>query len=342
MTGEAHEILERAGLLADRARSVADLEHHRLELIAARRLRERGQPVPEALVAVERAAAASELAAPALLRRVRDAADGPMVLVKGPSVAAHYPDPTLRDFRDLDLLVPDAGRTQRQLLAAGFQEAGDPRLYVDIHHLRPLHWPGLPLVVEVHHTPKWLHNVDPPEVSDLIGAAAGEPPHADGILVLPAAHHAILLAAHGWAHRPLSRIRDLLDVALVARAAELATIEELARSWGLGRMWSSTARVAGALLGGATPPLSMKVWARHLGNARERTVLESHLQQWFGDFCALPRDRLVAAAGALGADLVPRPGEGWGRKLVRTRAAVGDAFKPKSQHDTMLRREGRE
>ena len=69
------------------------------------------------------------MAAPALLERIRTATEGPLLLVKGPEVARLYPDPALRCFRDLDILVPDAPATQRQLLAAGFQETGDPSLY---------------------------------------------------------------------------------------------------------------------------------------------------------------------------------------------------------------------
>jgi hypothetical protein len=137
----------------------------------------------------------------------------------------------------------------------------------------------------------------------------------------------------------LSRLRDLLDVALVARAADPEQLSELARDWGLARMWRTTDRAAQAVLGDGVRPISIAVWARHLGEARERTVLESHLQRWLGDLWGLPGDRLVAAASAVGADLVPEPHEGWPTKLARTRVAVGNAFKPKSQHDRMLQGE---
>ena len=95
------------------------------------------------------------LAVPPLLERVRAACDGPLVVMKGPEVAARYAEPSTRPFRDLDLLACDAAAVQRSLLDAGFQVAGEPELYVDIHHLRPLYWPGLPLVIEVHQRPKW-------------------------------------------------------------------------------------------------------------------------------------------------------------------------------------------
>ena len=153
---------------------------------------------------------------PLLLERIRTATEGPLLLVKGPEVARLYPDPALRSFRDLDILVPDAPATQRQLLAAGFQETGDPRLYEQIHHLRPLFWPGLPLLVEVHSSPKWIASLDPPPAAELIRTAARSQAGPPGVLAPSPAQHALLLAAHAWAHRPLSRLRDLIDIAVVA------------------------------------------------------------------------------------------------------------------------------
>ena len=117
--------------LADRAASIDDLRAHRIHLIAARRLRALGRPVPAALANEMRASAACALTVPLLLRRVRAALDGPLVVIKGPEAAAHYPDPVLRPYGDIDLLVRDAAASQRALLAAGFFPIGDPRLYED-------------------------------------------------------------------------------------------------------------------------------------------------------------------------------------------------------------------
>ena len=102
------------------------------------------------LIADETRAAVNELAVPGLLARVRAAWDGPLVLMKGPEVALDYRAPGLRSFGDLDLLTDDAEAAQAALIAAGFHEVFDPEIYKDIHHLRPLWWPGLPLVVELH------------------------------------------------------------------------------------------------------------------------------------------------------------------------------------------------
>ena len=335
------QILDRVGALIDNAPSTADLAYHRVELIAAARWRRKGRPVPAELVACERAAAVSALAAGRLLERVRQATDGPLILIKGPDVARYYPDAAERDFSDLDVLTQDAPGTQRQLLAAGFEEVGDPALYEGIHHLRPLHWPGLPLVVEVHSSPKWIEGVMPPDAAELIAAAESQPERPDGLLVLPAAHHALVLAAHGWAHEPLARLRDLLDIALVARAARYEELDRLAAAWGLQRMWRTTFCAIEAVVGDGPRPLSVALWGRHLEEARERTVLESHLERTCGDLWGLPRSHLPSVVTALGADLLPRAGEGWAAKVVRTRAALSDAFVPKSQHDRMLERKER-
>jgi hypothetical protein len=332
------QMLDRVGALIDNAPSSAALAYHRVELVAAARWRRKGRPIPAELVACERAAAVSALAAGPLLERVRQATDGPLVLIKGLDVARYYPDPTERDFSDLDVLTPDAPAVQRKLVAAGFEEVGEPALYEGIHHLRPLHWPGLPLVVEVHSSPKWIEGVKPPASAELIAAAQSQPSRADGLLVLPAAHHALVLAAHGWAHEPLARLRDLLDIALVARAANYEDVDRLAAAWGLRRMWRATSCAIEAVVGDGPRPLSVALWGRHLEEARERTVLESHLERTCGDLWGLPRNHLPSVVTALGADLLPRGGEGWAAKAARTRAAVTNAFVPKSQHDRMLER----
>ena len=106
-----------------------------------------------------------------VLERVRTACDGPLVLMKGPEVAARYPDPALRGFRDVDLLAPDAPTVQRQLVAAGFEPVGVPEKYAAIHHLRPLAYPGLPLLVEVHDRPKWPARLRLPDKAELLGTA---------------------------------------------------------------------------------------------------------------------------------------------------------------------------
>jgi len=293
--------------------------------------------VPDRMLAAERLAAAGTLAAPVLMAKVRAAIDGPVLLMKGAEVARHYPDPALRSFGDLDLIVPDAQRSQRQLMEAGLELCGEAWVYEGIHHLRPLRLPELPLIVEFHHAPKWIDGLEPPSVPELLELAVPAPHLGEGVLTLPPGPHALLMAAHTWGHYPLTPLRDLLDIALVAREANPAEIERLAAIWGIERVWRSTWRAADHLFGDGRRPASTRIWARHLTGVRERTVLESHLQRWLAGVWALPRRQAVGSFWkAVANDLRPEGDERWRAKLRRTRTALRDAFVRKSHHDHAL------
>jgi len=320
--------------LASRAPRPEDLRVHRLHLIAARARQRAGEPVSDALRDEARLAAASALAVPVLLKRVRAACDGPIVLMKGPEVGARYPDPALRPCKDLDLLVENPIGVQRALRAAGFLPTGVPYLYEGIHHLRPLYLPGLPVSIEVHARPKWPDHMTPPPAAELIEAAVPSTLDVPGLLTLPVAQHAVVLAAHAWAHEALACAGHLIDVSLMAREADPAEADAIAREWGCLRLWRTTRRAAAALVEGERSPLAMRLWARHLNGARERTVIEGHMTRGAGELWGLPprrapRSALRAIAGSAGRV----PGEPLTQKLVRTRVAIGDAFLPKSEHD---------
>jgi len=327
--------------LTDRAARVDDLRAHRIHLLAARRRRAAGRPVPAELEADERRAVVGALTAPVLLRRVRDACDGPLLLVKGPEVGARYPDAALRSYHDLDLLVPDPAAAQRALLAAGFVAVGNPRLYEDIHHERPLVARDLPLHVELHSQPKWPDGCAPPRMDELLEAAVPCSLGVDGVETLPRAHHALVLAAHSWAHSPLRRVGELLDVASMSDGVEAGELRALAADWGLGRIWRTTDAAVGALLEGRRTTVPLRTWARHLPAVRDRTVLETHLEHWLGDFWALPRGQALAAArGLLRRELTPAPGETLGAKLARSRLAVRHALVRRVDHVEQLERAG--
>jgi len=257
-----------------RAPRLDDVLRHQLGPLEARRLGALGQTVPDALIRAEHAAVIATLTAPVVLARAREAYEGRIVLMKGPAVAARYPDPVLRGFKDLDLLVEDAAEAQRALVRAGFQAVGDPALYDGIHHLRPLALAGLPLTVEVHSAPKWIEGLEPPATAALVDAALAGGGELEGVTTLPDAHHAIVLAAHAWAHEPLRRLRDLVDVAAVAQGVDRDELREVAAAWGVERVWRTTIGAADALFLGGRPPWAVRTWARNVAKARERTVLE--------------------------------------------------------------------
>lgn len=327
--------------LVDRAPRLYDLREHRLHLFAARRWRALGRPVPEELLADERLAAIYALNASLVLEHVRAACDGPLVLLKGPEVAARYPDPLLRPFGDLDLLVPDPEATQQALLAAGFREVGDPALYRDIHHLRPLQLPTVPLPVEIHRAPKWIAQLTPPPQEEFFSVAVPGLSGVDGVLALPAPHHALTLVAHSWAHEPLGRLLELIDVAVMVEPDNRTEIAQLAHRWGMSRVWRSTVGAADALFDGGQRTPALRLWARNLPAARGRTVLESHLEHWIGPFSALsPAAALRVGGSSLGRELRPAPGESWRTKLGRMRLAVTNALRRRIEHDKHLEREG--
>jgi hypothetical protein len=327
---------DRIEALLDSAPCEDALRLHRVQLLEARRRRQAGLDAGS-LAADENLARASELALVPLLTRAREAWDGPLVVMKGPELGLDYPAPWLRPLRDLDLLTDDAERAQAALLAAGFQEVADPDLYVDIHHLRPLWWPGLPLVVELHMRPKWVDGLHAPSSDELLADAVAGRLGVDGVAALPTAQHTLLLAAHAWAHDPLGRLGDLIDVAVTLRRCDPAEVDALARRWDCSRMWRATHAAVRAVLDGEGRSAGAAVWARHLPAVRERTVFEWHVKDVLAPVWGLPPHRaaaraparLLAAAGPVGA-------ETWRTKLRRARAAVGNAGLARSEHDLAL------
>jgi hypothetical protein len=313
---------------------VAELRDHRVHLLAAARVRARGETPPLSLRRDEGMAAMLALAMPVVLARVREVCDGPLLLMKGPEVAAHYPDPVRRPFVDVDLLTPDPAGAQRALVAAGFKLA-DPAwewLEGPDHQLPPLHWPGLPLSVEVHNHPHWVDGLRPPSCAELLDAAGPSRVGVDGLLAPAPEHHALLLAAHAWAHRPLGRLGQLIDVEAMSRVADAQALERTARAWGCARLLRTTRKAAAAALDGRRTG-SMRIWARHLREGRERTVVGTHLQRWLAPTCGFPWTQVPRAfTGAVWDDLRPGRGEGWPTQVQRMLAALTHARSAESEH----------
>ena len=329
---------ERIDSLLERSEpGLEDLQTHRVELLEARRRRAAGIALEPDLVADETRAAVNELATPGLLARVRAAWDGPLVLMKGPEVALDYGATGLRSYGDLDFLTDDAERAQAALIAAGFQEVFDEETYEDIHHLRPLWWPGLPLVVELHTRVNWPEGIPGPSTEELLAAAVPTRLGVEGITTLPAAHHTLALAAHAWSHQPLGRLGNLIDVAVTLRRADAQEVDELAREWGCVRMWRTTRAAIRTVLEGEGRSAGVALWARHLAQVRERTVLEWHVKDLLAPMWGLPPAR---ALGAVRAEVLATSGpegpETWRDKLRRARLAIGNAGVARSEHNLVL------
>jgi hypothetical protein len=95
-----------------------------------------------------------------------------------------------------------------------------------------------------------------------------------------------------------------------------------------------------ALLYGTGRPLALRTWARHLHDARERTVLEIRLQRLGGPAWGLPARKVPGAVlRACAGHLRRHDGESWRRKIGRTSSIVRDAARPRSEHDRQLGRQ---
>jgi hypothetical protein len=305
---------------------------HELGPLAAGRRRAAAKQVPEALAAEERAASFAALSSTALLTRIREIGAGPLLLLKGPEVAALYP-PSGRRFGDVDVLTPQAVRLHRSLLEHGFLELDRPFDFREHHHLAPLRWPVVPLSVEVHMAPNWPRGIEPPPLAEILEAAVPSVVGVEGLSAPSRLHHTLLLTAHAWSHVPLATLRELLDVALLAANQSPAELDRAASAWGLGRIWRTTQQAIDALFYGGRDTAALHIWARHLRAVRERTVFESHLEGVLHPFWERPAGpALLKSLAALRADLRPAPGERWGVKLRRVSLAVRDAGMPRSHH----------
>jgi hypothetical protein len=333
---------EGVGRLVDRARNVRDLRVHRLEVLGAARFRERGRPVPPELLDDVREAQLATLTASVLIRRVREVCDGPLLVFKGLEAAARYPLPALRPFGDVDVLVPDAEAVQAQLEAAGFGHVGPELEWGTLHHLARLAHPDLPFCVEVHRRPKWVDRLAVPSIDEIFADAVPSSSGVEGVVAPAPAVHAVLLAAHAWAERPLGCIGDLVDVVAVSAEADHGEVRRVASQFGLGRVWTATMNAADTLFLDDPARWQLRTWARHLSTARGQTVLESHLERVLAPFSALePRGAVESAVGGLAGTVRPAAGETWREKLDRTLRAFRHAFVRRSDHERSLGKGGR-
>ena len=323
-------------LIKSKLTDVQGLARQGLGPLAADVLQEQGRSVPRLLIREQRSARAAALTAPLLLERVRNACEGPVLVLKGPELAARYPNRS-RLFGDLDLLVTDAKETQRALIAAGFVELDDPEgLWVGIHHLPRLSLPSLPLHIEVHSRPKWPEGSSPPRIEELFEAAVPTSSGVPGLLTPTPVHHAIVVAAHAWAHQPLGRLRDLVDVGALAAEADRWELDNEARRWDVSRLVATTLGSLEAVLRGRrTTPL--RLWAGHVSEVRDQTVFEHHLERMLAPFWGLPFDSAARySLRAFGNEFRPAFDETWPEKLHRTTQAIRRARLAVSTHDRLL------
>jgi hypothetical protein len=324
--------------VVDRAPGLGDLRAHGLHLLAARRWREQGREVPAELADEEFQAAWTFASARAILRDIRAAYDGKLIVLKGPHTATFYPAPQLRAFSDIDILADDPEQAHRALIAAGFILVGyEDDYYRGLHHLRPLADPQRRLAVEIHRFPNWFWWGEPPRSDELFAAAQPDVLGIDGLHGLSPEHHALVLAVHSWNDLPFRRLSDYAEVMAIAAHADRAATAEIARRWRVDRVWRVMSATAEAMFARGAEPLAMRIFAPNFPAVRDRTVQDTHLRRLLGDvWGGPPREAMLGFARAVARAFLPAPSETWATKLTRARLAMANRRLPAAEHSEML------
>jgi hypothetical protein len=133
----------------------------------------------------------------------------------------------------------------------------------------------------------------------------------------------------------------MVDVAAMSQEADRGELQAVARDWGLAKLWRTTEAVTRSLFHDGPAPMCARTWARSLPRARERTVLESHLERTFSSFWALPvRSAFRAMLRESGEHFHPEPGESWPAKLSRSGRALARPFRSVADHDRAMEARG--
>ena len=159
------------------------------------------------------------------------------LVVKGAAIGAHYPDPALRSYGDLDVVVPryQLEQAATALAKIGYRGSDQRQWRLDRHfHLSPLHSEDGRLTVEVHWQlarPKqpWILPMEELWARAIPWSVAGQP-----TLRLEAVDTVLYLSLHTLVHhlarlglRPLCDLKQVIEdwgppewEALVRRAVE--------------------------------------------------------------------------------------------------------------------------
>jgi len=319
--------------LLDAAESDSAVAVHGLQLLALRRWRETGRPVPPMWLDDQRLMSVVTLSLPTVLRRVREAVPGPILLMKGPEVACLYPDPALRPYGDLDLLVRDTDGARRSLVEVGLslvEELPDQDRH---HHSRPLRLDPLPLMVELHRRPNWFPWLPPPPVEELFAAAIPSRLGVEGVSTLSPEHHALLVAVHGWRHGPLLSLGHLLDLALLAQECDFDELLRTAERWRVRRIWETSLLAARSVLLGEGSSLPLLVGGQHLRRVRERSIIGTHASVYFGTLW-MPSPTVTARAltHLVSTTLRPLEAQSWTSRLARLARVARRSTRPVSTY----------
>jgi hypothetical protein len=195
-------------------------------------------------------------------------------------------------------------------------------------------WPGMPLTIELHSTVKYVEGLSAPPNDELLRLTRPSRSGVEGIEAFAPTVHAVLLAAHAWAHGPLQCLGQLIDVAAVL-GDHREEADAIARGWGCERLWRATCAAIDSLLFGRAASLPLRMWARHLRCSREPRVVERSLARIAAPAWALPPDAVPAGVGTEILKVVRRyEWETRDDQLLRSRQALLHPFKPVSEFRT--------
>lgn len=188
------------------------------------------------------------------LLRVADAAPAQAataIVLKGPAVALRYPDPALRPYADVDLLVPESELDPwgAALVRLGFRgpDADQARAARLLHHHLVYYRDAIP--VELH----WrLFAAREARALDHAALAAESAPDArmGGLLVPSLAAQLVVLGVH-LAHHSLDdrKLMWLLDLITLGEADAVERARSQADRWGVGWALEAALHDAQILLG---------------------------------------------------------------------------------------------
>ena len=251
------------------------------------------------------------------------------MLFKGAELACRYP--AGRRFADVDLLTPQAAEIQKTLLAAGLSSTRTGSSAPITCRLL-LADPAAP---DRDPSRRQVAGGSPParRRGDRRGRRALAP-RDQAFLAPRPAHHALILTAHAWSHRPLTSLRDLVDIAVLGTEAEPGEIEAVAAAWSLTPIWRTTRAAIDGVFFGGRRTFPLRTWARHLPAVRDRTVFESHLERWLADYSGRPLGRaLLNTPRVVQSEFGLAPDDTWGEKLTRSFAALRHPSMALSRHD---------
>ena len=279
---------------------------------------------------LQRARCARAPLARALLSLIREVCEGPILVFKGPEIAAVYPSPWLRPYaRRRCARADDACRrapAARRRLPGG--RADDE---LGCAPSRPA--PRRPRVS----SPRWRCTADrsgsrtsghPPST---ICSRPRPRPRQESTACWrprPDTTRCSWRRMHGWSGRS-ARVGDLVDVA-AARDAAPEEADELARRYGVERIWRTTLGAIEAVLGDNRRTWPMSTWARHRARQRahgRRDALARLLEPFYR--CA-PTGSRRGGAGVR-ADAAARSRRGLAREARPHAEGVGFRADPPSR-----------